>query len=285
MGGAGALSERVRILEKDDQNPFRAVRKTCASREIVAQIRDLIAGGRLKAGDRLPPERELAKILGVSRSTLREAVRVMEFLGLVDVRPGGGTFLAEPDASQRADYLPGDLFSRCTTRLNLFELRAVLEPGLAGLAARRVTPDYVMKMRAVLEAQAANVERGESGMEEDAVFHTLIAEATGNPALIQLMETLTRLLQETRDASLQRNGRPARSLGQNKAIFEAIEAGSSTLATRRMQAHIRSLERTLFAIGLHPVEVLQAVNEGGNGAHSQIVAAKFSANCDGIWAL
>ena len=75
-------------MKKDSQNHFHAVRKTRASREIVAQIRDMIAGGHLKAEDRLPPERELAQILGVGRSTLREAVRVLEAMGLVDVRPG-----------------------------------------------------------------------------------------------------------------------------------------------------------------------------------------------------
>jgi DNA-binding FadR family transcriptional regulator len=189
----------------------------------------------------------------------------------------------KPDASQQADYLPVDLISPWTTRRNLFELRAVLEPGVAGMAARRATPDYVRKIRTVLDTQTAKVDCGESGVEEDATFHALLAEATGNPALIQLMETLTHLL-ETRDASLQCNGRPARSLKQNKAILEAIEARNPTLAVRCMQAHIRSLERMLFSTCLLPIEVLQSLTEGTNGTHSHIVASKFSANCDEVWA-
>ena len=269
-------------MTRESQNHFQAVRKTGASREIVAQIRDMIAGGHLTAEDRLPPERELAQILGVGRSTLREAVRVLEAMGLVDVRPGAGTFLAMCDAPHTQGYLPPDLFSTWTARLQLFELRAVLEPGLAGLAARRATPAKITKMGGVLDAQAATVQRGESGMDEDVTFHGLIADATGNPALVHLMETLTSSLQETRDASLQRHGRPARSLRQNRTILAALEARNPTLATRRMQAHIRSLERVLFAVELRPTETLRSVHAGGNGSHSPTGVSTCSATADHV---
>ena len=275
------LSERVRMQEHP-RNPFRSVRKTRASREIVAQIRDMIAGGHLKAGDHLPPERVLAQNLGVGRSTLREAIRVIESLGLLEVCPGEGTFLATPATSQGIDYLPADFLSKWTTRLTAFELRAVVEPGLASLAARRAAPEHVAKMRAVLAAQAATVERGESGMDEDAAFHALIAKATGNVALVQLTETLTQRLQETRDASLQRNGRPARSLSENRGILAAIEARNPALAMRRMQAHIRNLERVLFATGLQPdrvsateafPSVTASIEPGGDG-HASCFAVR-----------
>jgi GntR family transcriptional repressor for pyruvate dehydrogenase complex len=242
----------------------------------------MIASGQLKAGDRLPPERDLAKSFGVGRSTLREAVRVLESLGVVDVRPGEGTFLTKGDGPHSQAQLPPALFSKWTTQLNLFELRTVLEPGLAGLAARRATSDHLTRMRGVLEVQAARVQRGESGMDEDVTFHGLIAEATGNPALVHLMGTLTKLLQETRDTSLQRDGRPARSLRENRAILAAIEARNPTLAARGMQAHIQSLERTLFVIELPPPEVLQSVHTGDNGAHSQTVVPTVPTSADGV---
>jgi GntR family transcriptional repressor for pyruvate dehydrogenase complex len=254
-------------MKVDSPNYFQAVRRTKASREIVAQVREMVAGGHLKAGDRLPPERELSQLFGVGRSTLREAIRVLESLGLVDVRAGEGTFLAEGDAANAPGKLPTELFSKWSTQLNLCELRTVLEPGLAALAARRATSDHLTKMRGVLAAQAAQVRRGESGTDEDATFHGLIAEATRNPALVHLMKHLAKSLWETRDPSLQRDGRPARSLRENRAILAAIEAKNPTLAARRMQAHIRSLERVLFTTELQLPELLPSAGaEVGNGS-------------------
>jgi GntR family transcriptional repressor for pyruvate dehydrogenase complex len=225
----------------------------------------MIASGHLKAGARLPPERELAQLFGVGRCTLREAVRALESLGLVDVRAGEGTFLTESDAAPMRSYFSPELFSEWSKRLNLFELRAVLEPGLASLAARRVTPYHLTKMREVLEKQALRVQRGDSGMEEDVTFHRLIAEATGNPALIEIMETLTHVLQETRHASLQRDGRPMRSLKQNTLILAAIEARNPAVAARRMRSHIQSLERALFVSEVQPVKATHVNHRNGNG--------------------
>lgn len=246
------------------ENPFYPVRKTRASQEIVSQIRDMIAGGRLKAGDRLPSERELAEVLDVGRSTVRESIRVLESLGLVEVRPGGGTFLTTSDHPNTYPILPADVFAEWTLRLNLFELRAMLEPELAGLAARRVTPACLNKMRAVLDRQGAKVESGETGMDEDELFHALVAEAAGNPALTQLMASVAHRLRETRDSSVQGNGRPLRSLEQNKSVLAAIEARNPAMAARRMRAHIRSIERLSFASGTRSGESLNADQQGGN---------------------
>ena len=267
-------------MREASPNEFHAVRRTNASREIVAQVRGMIAGGHVKAGDRLPPERELAQLFGVGRSTLREAIRVLESLGLVDVRAGEGTFLADGDATATQGHLPPELFSKWSTQLNLFELRTVLEPGLAGLAARRATSDHLTKMRGVLVAQAAQVRHGESGTDEDATFHELIAEATRNPALVHLMKHLAKSLRETRDPSLQRDGRPAQSLRENRAILAAIEAKNPTLAARRMRMHIRSLERVLFTAELQPPKLLPSVGAaGGNGSGFHTVRPALSSTC------
>ena len=252
-------------MREASPNDFHAVRRTKASREIVGQVQGMIAGGHLKAGDRLPPERELAHLFGVGRCTLREAVRVLESLGYVEVRAGEGTFLTEFKAATTQENLPTEIFSKWSTQLNLFELRAVLEPGLASLAARRATPDQLTKMREVLEEQALQVQRGDSGMKEDAIFHRLIAEATGNPALIEIMETLTHVLQETRHASLQRDGRPMRSLKQNTLILAAIEARNPAVAARRMRSHIQSLKRALFVPEVQPTKALHVNHRNGNG--------------------
>lgn len=275
-GNGPKHSEGIPMTEASP-NDFNAVRRTRASREIVGQVRRMIAGGHLKAGDRLPPERELAQLFGVGRCTLREAVRVLESLGLVEVRAGEGTFLTGVKVATPQGHFPPGFLSEWSTQVNLFELRTVLEPGLASLAARRATSDHLTKMREVLAAQAAQVQRGESGTDEDTTFHELIAEATRNLALVHLMHHLAWSLRETRDLSLQRDGRPARSLRENRGILAAIEARNPTLAARRMQAHIRSLERVLFTTEPQSLEVLRPVPAaGGNGSLRRTEVPAFS---------
>jgi GntR family transcriptional repressor for pyruvate dehydrogenase complex len=228
-------------------NLFHPVQRVRAAQAVVEQIRDLLAQGRVKVGDRLPAERNLADLLGVGRSTIREGLRIMESLGMIAVRPGDGTYLTDPAVPQAVGLPGGGLLNAWRTRQDLFELRMVLEPGLAALAARRASPEDLIKMHAILAAQRGALERGESGMEEDVAFHCLIAEVTGNAPLIEIMRGLTHLLRETRNPALRENGRPHRSLQQNQAILAAIEGRNPDLAMRRMFAHIRSIERILFS--------------------------------------
>lgn len=226
---------------------FRAVRKIRVSEEIIEQVRDLIVSGRLRPGDRLPAEREFARTLRVGRSAVREAIRAMESLGIVEARAGEGTFVAAHPGSQGRDPITATLFQAWSTQRKLFEVRRVLEPGLAGLAARRATAEQIEKLRAVLGEQEAQVQRGETGVREDTAFHFLIAEATGNEVLLRIVDSLMDLLRKTREASLQRGDRPARSLTQHRAILDAIEARNQAAAERRMREHIRNIERLIFS--------------------------------------
>lgn len=241
-------------MDSVSQKSFHAVRKTRVSKEIIDQVRDLISSGRLKPGDRLPSERELALTFRVGRSTVREAIRSMESLGLIEVRAGEGTFLAGPSARNTQDPLTANLFKAWSTHFKLFEVRAVLEPSLAALAARRATPEQIKVMRGILADQERDILRGETGKKEDSEFHHLIAEATGNEILHRIADSLMTLLGETRETSLQHSGRPSRSLKQHWAILEAIEGRNPGAAERRMQEHIRSIERLIISSRQKPAE-------------------------------
>ena len=234
---------------------FRRVLKTRVSEGIIEQVRDLITSGRLKPGDRLPAERELAHTLSVSRSAVREAIRALESLGIVEARAGQGTFVASP----QRDPITASLF-HVNTQRNLFEVRRVLEPGLAALAARRATPEQVGKMRAILDDQKGKVHARESYVNEDAAFHFQIAEATGNEVLLRVAGSLMELLQETRDTSWRIGTRPARSLRQHQAILHAIEVRNPLLAERRMREHIISIERLVFASEQSPSEEVETTD-------------------------
>ena len=226
---------------------FRVVRKTRVSEEIIGQVRDLITSGRLKVGDRLPAERDLAKILQVGRSTVREAIRALESLGILQARPGEGTFLVANPAEQRPDPLTLDLFKSWDNQRKLFEVRMVIEPDLAALAARRATPNHIQRMREVLDDQDQLVQIGENGIKPDTTFHFLLAEASGNDILLRIMDGLMERLQETREASLNTGGRPIRSLKQHRAILRSIETRDPEMAERRMREHIAEMEQLAFA--------------------------------------
>jgi GntR family transcriptional repressor for pyruvate dehydrogenase complex len=226
--------------------PFRTVRKTRASEEIIEQIRDLIASGRLKVGDRLPAERELASLLTVGRSTVREAIRALESLGIVQVRAGEGTFLIANPADQPGDPLTSRVFSSLHNQHLLFEVRTVIEPDLAALAARRASFDQIVKMREILQEQEALIQRGDSGIVADTQFHYLLAEAAGNEILFNIMNGLMDLLRETRQASLQTSGRPARSVKQHRAVLRAIEMRDPKGAEQRMREHLEEMQRVVL---------------------------------------
>lgn len=234
-------------MEAVSRKTFQVVRKIRVSEEIIGQVRDLITSGRLKVGDRLPAERELAKTLDVGRSTVREAIRALESLGILQARPGEGTFLVANPADQRPDPFAVNLFNSWDNRRKLFEVRMVIEPGLAALAARRATPDHIQRMREILNDQEQLVRQGDNGIKADTTFHFLLAEASGNDILLRLMDGLMDRLQETRKASLNTGGRPLRSLKQHRAILRAVEARDPETAELRMREHITEMEGLAFA--------------------------------------
>ena len=234
-------------MEAVSRRAFRVVRKTRVSEEIVGQVRDLITSGRLKVGDRLPAERELATVLGVGRSTVREAIRALESLGILQARPGEGTFLVSNPADAQPDPITANAFKSWENQRTLFEVRMVIEPDLAALAARRASFEQIVKMRETLGEQEAAVRQGETGIQADSTFHFLMAEAAGNAILLRIMDSLMDLLRETRETSLHTDGRSLRSMKQHKAILRAIETRDPAAAERHMREHITEMEKLVFS--------------------------------------
>ena len=233
-----------------NSNDFRAVHKSRISEEIIEQVRDLITSGRIKPGDRLPAERELAQQLNVGRSTVREAIRVMESMGLLNVRAGEGTFLVAATGEVNADSVTKAFLQSWDNQHNFFEVRRVIEPDLAALTARRATPEQIEKMRAMLGEQEADIRRGGNGMQADTAFHYLLAQASGNEVLVRIMDGLMDRLRETRESALRTAGRPAQSLRQHRRILAAIEARDVKAAEKRMLEHLRVMENLAFSA--HP---------------------------------
>ncbi len=250
---AAARPGRAQRPAAVSRREFRKVRKTRVSEEIIEQVRDLITSGRLNPGDRLPAERELAETFAVSRSVVREAIRALETLGVLEARPGEGTFVASSLSERANDPISSSLYQAWSMQRKLFEVREVIEPDLAALAARRATAEHIEKMRAILAEQEAQIRQGGTGVRQDTLFHYLLAEATGNEILLRIMDSLMDLLLKTREESLQHDKRPARSLKQHRAMLRAIEARNPRAAERLMYQHIAEIEELVFSQGKQPL--------------------------------
>ncbi|MGW0889716.1 FadR/GntR family transcriptional regulator [Saccharopolyspora sp. NPDC002578] len=208
--------------------------------QVVLRLREHVAASGLEIGDRLPPERELAERLGVSRASVRQAIVVLEVQGLVEVRHGGGTYLLR----RTLDSEPVDeLVARRNRLPDVLDAREGLETKLAELAAERRTEADVAEIDAALADMRAQVERGELGGDGDRRFHAAITAAAHSTMLAEFMRTIADEIAESRQESLRQPNRPPKSLAQHERIAEAIRAGNPRTASTAMRRHLRTVSR------------------------------------------
>jgi len=225
----------------------RHVRKTRVYHEIVDQIRELIAAGQIKPGDRLPPERELAELFKASRNSVRDAIRVLEQMGLTESRQGDGTYVRTVSVEELAEPLALMLLQSRQQMRELWEVRRVFEPAIAEFAASRITDEELGELDTILQAQRDKMETGAIALEEDTAFHYGIAEAARNAVMLRALDTLVDLLRESRERALQRNHPPAQSLSGHVRIVAALRRRDAAGARAEMLRHLREMEELAFA--------------------------------------
>ena len=221
---------------------FTAVRKTRVFEGIAQQIQRLIVDGTLKPGDRLPPERELAERFGVARSSVRDAIRTLELVGLVVPRHGEGTVVADISPEAVVTPIASVLLRKRELIGELLDVRKMIEPPLAARAAVRATDEEIARLEDVLRRQREKMLRGESTVEEDTEFHYLVALAAKNSVVRSVLDVLMGLLRETRALSLQTRGRPQRSLAGHRRVLEAIKRHDPEAAERAVREHVEEIE-------------------------------------------
>lgn len=241
--GRPATSDAARPLHA----VLEPVRKTRVYAGIAAQIHRLIADGRLKPGDRLPPERELAEVFGVSRTSVRDAIRVLETQGLLESRHGDGTVVREIPIDAIVNPLADALAAGKDLTADLFDMRKMLEPPLARAAALRATDEDIRAMEEILDRQGGRVAVGEIAIEEDNAFHYRIAAASKNQVVLRTIDILMDLLRESRVRSLQGPGRSEKSLAGHRRILEAVRRHDPDEAAEAMRVHIEEIEMSLFS--------------------------------------
>jgi GntR family transcriptional regulator, transcriptional repressor for pyruvate dehydrogenase complex len=230
----------------DVKTEFEAVRKTKLYEEVAKQIERLIVEGGLKPGDKLPPERELAEMFQVSRSSLRDAIRTLELTGLLEPRHGEGTVVCDLSADLLVNPLANMLTRKRELVAELLDVREMLEPPLAARAAAHASPEEIAYLEDILRRQKEMVRRGELAIEEDSEFHYTIAMAAKNSVVQKVLDVLMDLLRTSRERSLQVEGRRQRSLAGHRRILKAIRQRDSTAAESAMRRHLKEIEEIVL---------------------------------------
>jgi GntR family transcriptional regulator, transcriptional repressor for pyruvate dehydrogenase complex len=224
---------------------FEVVRRNKVYEEVAKQIERLILK-KLKPGDKLPSERELAELLQVSRSSIRDAIRGLELMGVVEPRQGAGTIVRELSVEPLVNPFANALKRRQELVSELLDFRKMLEPPLAARAATHASVDEISEMEEILQRQEGKLSKGEAAIAEDAEFHYSIALASGNSVVLKVIDILMDLLRDTRERSLQLKGRPQKSLAGHRRILAAIKRRDAEAAKSAMRRHIEDVEEIVL---------------------------------------
>jgi GntR family transcriptional repressor for pyruvate dehydrogenase complex len=212
--------------------------------QIVEQIEERIVNGELKVGDQLPAERDLAIQFGVSRTAVREAVKSLRQKGLVEIAPGRGTFIA--DQTSRGVRHSLDFMMRFGPddgSMNLAEVRAILEPEIAALAATRVTEKYLTAMRDAIATMDVALNDADRYIQADLDFHLALAQATENNLIPALIDPVVDLLREQRKNIFNSPGAPKRGQTYHKRILAAVERHDADSARQAMHEHLQQIRK------------------------------------------
>jgi GntR family transcriptional repressor for pyruvate dehydrogenase complex len=216
------------------------VRRDRLYQGIVQQIEGLLERGELKPGDQLPPERQLAEQFQVSRASVREALRSLELLGIVETRAGGGTFVRQAQPDDLARPLQS-LITRGHTLVDVIDVRGLIEPAIAERAARNITPDELTELRSIIETQERKVAAGEPYVDEDTRFHEIIGTAARNELLVTVLGVIWDVLRASREEWLQTERRAHASIEAHRRILAALEQHDPAAARAAAAEHIHAV--------------------------------------------
>ncbi|EPR42784.1 GntR domain protein [Desulfovibrio sp. X2] len=211
-------------------------------KQTLATLQEMIDSGQLSVGDKLPPERTLAERLGVSRNSVREAIRALAEQGVLESRQGDGTYVREQDeAMLRASF--EQAFAAQAKRLeDVLQFRRMVEPDMAALAAANATEREIEEMKILVFDQQRRQLAGADDTDLDEAFHMLLARASGNEVLAAAMAALADMVAESRSEHLQSPRRRHDSLESHLRIIDAVEKRDATACKRLMEEHLERIE-------------------------------------------
>jgi len=220
---------------------FERISDTRKSQAVVEQILEYIADSRLRPGDRLPSESIMMEMLGVGRSSIREAKQILEAKHILEPIPGKGTFVREI-GSEFLDFSVVRMLLATETLEEIYEVRRVFESHIAALAAERATPEDFAKLESILSLMEERVSRGAPVYDLGLDFHMALASATRNRVLQKLFHPLAELLHRHQEPIYIARSSPADELNEHRELLAAIAARDSDRAEKRMLIHLARVE-------------------------------------------
>jgi GntR family transcriptional repressor for pyruvate dehydrogenase complex len=219
---------------------IESAKRSTSSEEVVLRFREMIHRGELRPGDRLPPERELAKRLGVSRPTLRAGIHSLAAVGVLKSRQGAGTFVAKMDGPPALDSSALLMMAALHgfTTSEMFEARRALEMAIAGLAAERATVEHLATLSEEVAGMFASLDEPEQFLVHDMHFHQTVAAASGNRILTALMNMVATILFDVRSKTVRRATDLKESANMHRQIYKAIRERDWEAARNAMRLHL-----------------------------------------------
>lgn len=260
-----------------DKKPhLQPIKKSRLYENAVDQIKSLILTKRLRPGERLPSERELAQLLSTGRPTIREALRILGLIGLIEIRLGDGTYVKEPNFLPYVESVAAIISSRLSLEdgsiLKLWEVRKIFEMGIIELACQKMTPQRLHLIEECLQRMEENIQNRESFIRYGEQFHRNLAEATGNEFLLLLYQSLWDMIHRNEYKIISQGYRQGahslrRTLAADQRIYAALAKKDPEGAEKAMEEHLTSEEEILMA-------VLRDRKNHRRGAKSQTAPSK-----------
>jgi GntR family transcriptional repressor for pyruvate dehydrogenase complex len=227
---------------------YTPIRSNKVYEQIAEQIEQLILSGKLRSGDRLPTERELAEQFQASRTAVREAMKTLAQKGLVDMRPGRGTIVID-GTTQAMRHSLGLMMrvGQIGGSDDLVEVREILEPEIAALAASRAGEEHIAALREAVQIMDASLTDADAYIAADNNFHRALAKATRNTLILAFVDSIVDLLSEQRKHIFSVSGGPERGQLHHKRLLDAVLRHDSEAARAAMQAHLRQVRADVKA--------------------------------------
>lgn len=217
---------------------FEPILRIDITTEIIGRIKMLLAQGKLKSGDKLPAEREFAKVLGVGRPALRQALKALSTMGVIESRVGDGTYIRTSTAGLLAAHMDFMILMQSASLPELFEVRKMMEVEMAALAAARASAHEIESINSIIENQTKHLSNPQAFLLDDLNFHSAIAYSAHNVLFPAILDSLGRLMLEGRRRLLLTGDDLSNSLEDHRAVFQAISNRNKDNARNAMLRHL-----------------------------------------------